>query len=283
MKKLFIIGILIIALLPFTACEELPAGDELMSRVYEAMAEVDSYKEDLDVTMRFYVEGGDYTADMPLAMDIIADSHIIYDVVNEEMEMTMEYDISSDDEDITMKMEMAIYLVGDMLYAMMDVPFAPGEWTKSPVPDGYWEEMDYLEIQMNLFEASGIEVLGKERKENVECYVVQMKPDISQLFELIMGQTTVPLGQLSASDFDMISEMFQNYSVKMWIDKEEYLIVYAEIQMYIEATPELMGMYDEEGMVSINATMDMRSYDYDLPVAITVPEEAEEAEESFMW
>ena len=57
MKKLLIIGILVIIILPMTACEEkLPTEEELITEVIQAMSGVNSYKEEMDMTMQFYVE-----------------------------------------------------------------------------------------------------------------------------------------------------------------------------------------------------------------------------------
>ena len=284
MKKLIISGVLIIMLLPFTACaEKLPTGDELISKVFMAMSGVDSYKEQMDITMQIYLEADEFTEEAPFTMDVAVDSTINYDVVNEEMEMNMEFDIATEGEDMTMKMAMVIYLVDGMLYTMMDIPMAPAEWTKSEVPEDYWDEMDYIEMQLDLLEAAEIEVLGKELKDSVECYMIQITPDMEKLFELMMDQTQTAFGEFSASEFEQISEMFKSYSVKMWVEKETSLIVYAALEMYIEATPEMMGVYDEEGFMSINATMNMKFFNYNQPVEIVLPPEAEDAEESFMW
>jgi hypothetical protein len=284
MKKVMIALVLVVLLVPFSACEEeLPAGEELMSRVFEAMEGVDSYKEEMDVTMQFYFEGADYTPDMPLSADIAADSLVILDVANEEMAMTMGCDVSGEDEDFTMKIEVAIYLVDGMLYTLLDVPMIPGEWNKSPLPEDYWGKMSCAEMQMKLLEASNFEVIGKERKENVECYVVQMEPDLVQLFKMIIEHTILPAGAMLDEEFDMSTDMVKNCSVKMWIDKEEYLIIYAEAQFDLEVTPEMFGEYGGEGMMSANATMNMRAYDYNQPVGIILPAEAEEATEIIMY
>lgn len=68
----------------------------------------------------------------------------------------------------------------------------------------------------------------------------------------------------------------------MWIEKDTYHVLFADVTMKIEATPEMIGEYDEEGLFSINATMSMKAYDYNEPVEIILPAEAEEAEEDMM-
>ena len=284
MKKLLILGILVILMLTLIACEEeQPSGEEVMIRVLESMEEVDSFKEDMDINIQLHLEADEFTEDSPLAMDVTADSHIILDLANQEMAMTMEYDIASGSEDMTMKMEMFTYLVDNYIYTLMDMPIIPGEWTKMEAPEDYWGQASYAEIQMKLLKASDVTVIAKERKENVECYVLEMEPDIMQMLEMIMEQAQMPMGQMMDTELEQIGEILQDYSIKLWVDEEEYLIIYAEFIMKIGATPEMFGEYGEEGLMSLNATMEMRAYDYNEPVDIILPEEAKEAKENIMW
>jgi hypothetical protein len=44
----------------------------------------------------------------------------------------------------------------------------------------------------------------------------------------------------------------------------------------------MMGEYDEEGMISISGSLSMKAYDYNEPVEIILPAEAEAAEEDMM-
>lgn len=284
MKKLLIIGILVIIILPMTACEEkLPTEEELITEVIQAMSGVNSYKEEMDMTMQFYVEAEEFSAQAPLSMDITGDSEIVYDVIKEESKMIMEFDITSEQEDFTMKMEMAIYIIDEMLYTLTHMPMTPDAWIKMPVPEGYWSQTDYVEMQMKLLEASEVQVLGEERRENIRCYVIQITPDILELFRLMMGQMQAPFGDFLVSDFEQIVNVFQNYSVKMWIEKDTNYLRFADVEMLIEVTPEMMGIYDEEGLLKINATMNIKAYDYNVPMDIVLPEEAAGARESFSW
>ena len=51
--------------------------------------------------------------------------------------------------------------------------------------------------------------------------------------------------------------------------------------MKIEATPEMLGKDNEEGML-INLTMRMKAYDYNEPVGIILPIEAQKVEENII-
>ena len=55
MKKVVMVVILIIMLLPFYACDDsLPMSEEIMDNVVKAMGEVESYQQDTNMTMKLY-------------------------------------------------------------------------------------------------------------------------------------------------------------------------------------------------------------------------------------
>ena len=75
--------------------------------------------------------------------------------------------------------------------------------------------------------------------------------------------------------------MLDDYSIKIWIEKDTYHILFADITMKIEATPEMLGKDNEGGML-INLTMRMKAYDYNEPVGIILPIEAQKVEENII-
>ena len=283
MSKSIIVVILLALMFSFTACEEtLPTGNELLDKVLQAMEEVESYKEERDITMEMYLEDEDFSLEAPFSIDVTAEASAQYDLTNEEMAMDMDFNMSSEDEDWSMQMGMEMFLVDGTMYSLLDFPILPSQWTKTSVPQDYWGDVSYLESQMDLLRAADIEVLNEERRENIQCYVIKITPDLAELFQIMMSQMQGSLGEMSSSEFGKISKMFHEYSVKMWIEKDTYHVLFADVTMKIEATPEMIGEYDEEGLFSINATMSMKAYDYNEPVEIILPAEAEEAEEDMM-
>jgi hypothetical protein len=283
MSKLIIVMILIAMMFSFTACEEaLPTGNELLDNVFQAMEKVESYKEEMDITMEMYLEAEEFSSETPLSIDVTTEVSARYDLTNEEMVMNIDFDMSSEDEDLAMKMGMKMYLLDSTMYSLLDFPMFPSQWTKTSVPQDYWGDVSYLESQMHLLQAADIQVLKEERRENIRCYVIQITPDLAELFQLMLSQLQASLGEMPSSELEQISEMFDDFSVKMWIEKDTYHILFADVTMKIELTPEMMGEYNEEGMLSINVTMSMKAYDYNEPVEIVLPVEAEEAEEGMM-
>ena len=69
----------------------------------------------------------------------------------------------------------------------------------------------------------------------------------------------------------------------MWIAKDSYRIIYADINIQMEFSPETVGFYDEEGLFTLDATVKMHFHDYNKSVEIVLPREAENAGEGSLW
>jgi hypothetical protein len=76
---------------------------------------------------------------------------------------------------------------------------------------------------------------------------------------------------------DFMKEVFEGFSVKQWIARDTYLLCKAEIEMVLEMTPEAMGFPDEEGSLTMEIVISLLAYDYNQPVSIELPPEAENA------
>jgi len=76
---------------------------------------------------------------------------------------------------------------------------------------------------------------------------------------------------------EFLREAFKNFSVKQWGAKDTYFLTKVEMYMAIELTPEALGFPEEEGLMTMDIKMDLLAYNYNQPVSIELPPEAEEA------
>ena len=283
MRKISLLVILAIVLLPLTACEgEMPPAGEVIDNVVEAMGEVESYRQDTDITMQLYFMAEDMPSFFPLDMDLEMNMETACDLVNNETEAIIDMKIAGADDD-SLEMDFALYIVDDTMYVMMDYPIISPMWMKSDIPWMYAQQMNDHKVLMEVLQRAGIEVAGTERKEGTNCYVLEVTPDIGQILESLIGQLGVYDGGYSESDLEMIDEIFQDFSVKLWVDKNNYRITYVEVNLQMEVSPELMGEYDEEGLFSLDATIKAHYHDYNKSVKIDLPPEAENADEGSLW
>jgi hypothetical protein len=136
---------------------------------------------------------------------------------------------------------------------------------------------------MELLEVVQVKVIGSEKIRGVDCYVLQLTPDMEQLWQLAMQQSGATGETLPDVGEEFLQEVFKNFSIKQWVAKDTYFLTKAEIYMAMELTPEALGYPEEEGLVTMDITMDLLAYNYNQPVSIELPPEAEEAVEVPMY
>ncbi|OYT40933.1 MAG: hypothetical protein B6U86_03320 [Candidatus Altiarchaeales archaeon ex4484_43] len=131
-------------------------------------------------------------------------------------------------------------------------------WVKNRTSEDIWSEGSYA----NLVKDMGVELLDDEKVDGKDCYVLEIKPkDISKIFEVItqqMGSTST----LTAEDLESVKDV----GFKEWIAKDTFLVrkMFVNLQM-------------EKDNTAMDMSMTMRFYDYDEPMKIILPEEAEKA------
>lgn len=285
-KKIVAISLALVMILSFTACgEELPTAQEIVDGAMEAAGDMRTCQFDMDMSLDMAGEVEGESVDMTMEMDASG----TIDIENYQMEMAMNMHTAVTGED-DVDMEMEMYLVDNMFYIMTDVPLMGPTWMKleipeellEEIPEEYWEPTDLIELQAEFLEAFEFEVTGSEEVGGVDCYVMEVTADIEQLWQSAMQQIEA-LG-LEMDDFpeefeELLDEIFRSYSVKIWVAKDTSFLAKAEIEIDFELTPEIMGITDEEGEMTIDAAIVMLVYDYNQPVSIELPPEAEEAVE----
>jgi predicted small lipoprotein YifL len=282
MKKIVAIFLVLVMALSFTACgEKLPSSQEIIDRATEAMDDMKTCQMDMDMSLDVAGEAEGEAVDATIGIDASG----ALDIENRQMQMDMTMNaVVTGEDDLDMNMEM--YLVENTFYIMTDVPLMGPTWMKlempEEMPEEYWEPTDLMEIQAEFLEAVEVEVTGREKVDGVDCYVLEATADIEQLWQLIMQQieaTGMEIDDIPEEFEGLLDEIFQSYSVKIWIAKDTYFLTKVEIDLAIELTPEAMGIMDEEGEMAIDMALTLLAYDHNQPVSIELPPEAENAVE----
>ena len=282
-KKIFTISLVLIIALSFVACTGgdegeagLPSAQEIIDGVIEAQDDIRTYQFDIDMTMDMAFEVEDEAFGQDMAMGFSG----ALDLENRQMIMDMTMSTEMFEEALEISAEM--YIIGDMVYTMVEDPETGSKWEKSKMTPEFWEEVNQyinqVEPQMELLEVVQVEVIGSEKVGGVDCYVLQLTPDMEQLWQLAMQQAGVT-GELVLPDIgeEFLREAFKNFSVKQWVAKDTYFLTKVEMYMAMELTPEALGFPEEEGLMTMDITMNLLAYNYNQPVSIELPLEAEEA------
>ncbi len=147
---------------------------------------------------------------------------------------------------------------------------------KEEVSEEWWEEsqqMGWGESQIELLEAAQVEVISSERVDGIDCYVLEVTPDLEQLWQL---SNHLHFDEVPDVTEEYLQEIFRSFSVKQWVAKDTYFLMKAEIDIAEEFPP------DEAGPSTVDIAMVLLCYNYNQPVTIELPPEAEEAIEAPM-
>jgi hypothetical protein len=295
MKRKNIAGLIaivaIVAVTMFAGCveEEQLSTAEIKAMVLATAEEIDTYKFDMDMTQKTLISNE--TSDME--MTSISTGKGAADNINKKMKMelttTMELPEGAPQE--TMEMTMEMYFVNNAMYMKMDlgIPEIPAQWTKMQMPEGYeesWESQNQVELQMELLNVSEVELLEDEEVNGVDCYVLNITIDVEKYWEIVMkqkGMSELMQNLQQNVSFD-IGKMMKGMSMKYWVAKDTKFPMKTEMQMEMVISSEDLNIPESEEEFTM--TMDQRTtmvfYDYNEPVTIELPEEAESAIEGPM-
>ncbi len=278
-KKILAMSLVLVMVLSFIACggEELPPAQEIVDGAIQALDDISTYEFEMDMTMGMAGEAEGEAFEMT----IVTDSSGAFDLANRQMRMDMTMSIVVPGED-EVDIEIELYLIDSTGYIMMDVPGTGPVWEKEELSEADWEEtvemLSLAEPQIEILETAEVEVIGSEIIGGIDCYVVEITPDMEQFWETVMQQAT--LGFVEEMGLPMITEeildeVSYSFSAKQWIAKDTYLLMKVETDMVIELTPEAMGSPEGEGEMTIDVAISMLAYNYNQPVSIELPPEAE--------
>ncbi|MBA7681381.1 hypothetical protein ES703_89719 [subsurface metagenome] len=278
-KKILTTLLVLVVILSLASCVGEPSAQEIVDGVFEPPDNISTYQFDMDMTIDATGEAEDEAIEISIVMGING----ALNLENRQMKANIAMDMAMTGED-EIGVKMALYLIDDMLYMMTEVPEMGPIWMKSEVSEGDWEEMSagvkFTESQMELLESAEVTVLASEKIRGIDCYVLQLTPDMEQLWQTVMEQARVAGEEiLPEVEETFLEEVFRNYSVKQWIAKDTYLLTKAEIAITMELTPEAMGYPEEEGEMTMDINMSLLVYDYNQSISIILPPEAEEAVE----
>ncbi len=271
-KRLFSILLILVMVLSFSSCES-GLSAQIVNGAIESLDKITTYQYDMNVNVDIVYD----------TFEVVVSTEFngVFDVENEQMEMDINScSIINGDEGQRVG---EMYLIDNIVYESVtlivnDVHDMEPMWTKREMPAGYWEEMNQVKVQIAfLEEVVQVEVIGSDEVRGIDCYVLEIIPDMEKFWQTSMQQPGVAM--LPAIDEEFPQEVFKGFSMKQWIEKDTYFLAKAEIETVLELTPEALGSPEEQGLITMDITIDLMVYNYNQPVSIILPQEAEEAPE----
>ena len=301
MKKKMKAGLVvaIAAVMMFSSYAAALSQDEIAGLMLNA-SEVDTYKFDMnmDMTMEMLM-GNETNATEPMVMVMVANGSGVVDNINKSMMMAMsmcmnmsgimEANTSEDtngnisentslDMPETICVETEMYIINNTMYMKMDMSaILPNFsfWLKSEMTEEDWASEDLLGQQMELLNCSNVTLLDDEEVRGVDCYVLKIVPDIEKFWEIMMNQSKMLIGDQSGMEMqntsDVLNQSLSNITMTEWIAKDTKFVMKSEAAMDMTISPDT----EEEAKVAMD--YELVFYDYNVPVTIVLPPEAESA------
>ena len=276
-KIIIAVSLALIMILSFTACEKDPSAQEIVDGVIASQGEIKTYRFDMDETTYMDVDVEDEAFEANIIKEL--DGSVDFQNRQIRVDMISNTTMPGGDE-ITEETE--IYLIGDMIHILVEDPEMPPTWIKYEVPELYWQGWSQIESQIELLEDAQVDLLDSEKVGEEDCWVLQVTMDTEQLWRLFMQRTSGAEMEMPDVAEESLEEMFRSFSLKQWIAKDTYYLAKVEMEMAVDLNPEIMSYLGDEGETTIDATMSWLAYDYNQPVSIELPPEAEEAIELSM-
>lgn len=251
-------------------------SEQIMANVVTAVDNQDTAKVDLHVTNQRHVVDSDIEREEKFWIDGTGCS----DLANKQVQWTgcTSFDLPNE-----CVIDLSIYGVQGIVYQRAKIHGQPEEWIKMEPTDEEYLNFYYtwgmLPWQMNLLKTSSVEVLRNEILEGIDCYVLEVKPDLNQIWDLVSQRNFfLAAGATSIGRPTTMSDVIKDVSITEWVCKDTFLPVRFDISLRVLLSSQYLEFFPfTEGYV--DSQLQFIYSDYGEPVLITLPSEAQGAEE----
>lgn len=250
-----------------------PDVEAIVSKVITELNSVNSYQEEIRLTQNMNYESKDEVS----LLDIKEQSTRLFNIVNKRfwLESKIEYTESGIDYE-HYKFLMEIYRIGNDTYIRVQNENENTPWGKIEESIGSWQALESMHHASNLLQNGEINLIGIEKINDKDCYIITVIPDKESIISKIMSEN------MNVFREDMLEPIVNNCSVKYWIDNETHLISKQEIKLEGTLTP---SNYFDQNFIDAEAECDVSTYlistfdNYNYDMIIELPPEAKDAEQ----
>ena len=246
------------------SCSSGLTPEQIQDRLIKANSNLNSYS--IEMRMDMNIET-DY---MGKIMDVtsIVISEGLFDRQNKKM--VMKGTVTSRSEDVQTDMETEAYIMDNFLYSKtMDI------WMKMEMSNSIWSQQDQIEQTLELIKSGDLELLDEEKIDGKEYYVAKLNPDIKKILEIAFKNQEQQLSQLE-TDFE---DMIEKYSATIWVNKDTFIIEKSRVEMTMNVESEEVAGDQSSGHMELDSVVESKISNINLPVEITLPKEAENAQD----
>jgi hypothetical protein len=242
-----------------------------------AMGKTTSYQLDTIVTWKYGFVG--VSSSFPSGQIHIFKGNRLIDIADKALQESLndEYIQPSGTNQRTMK----INEVAGYSYAEAN---SNGVWFKSKATDAGWMLDNQISELIALMQTSSSSSwYGSEIQAGTDCYILNIQPSIPTIADWVVSQVSsfgaadISMGGPYLGGKDAYLSYFKNGTFDIWVAKDSYLVMKAEIHPYFEATPQDLGeipntnRYFAFDKITSDFQGEMNFSNYNQPVAIQPP------------
>jgi hypothetical protein len=253
--------------------------EQVMADSMLAVKDATSYAFTLDMDVNAEAVGGSQAGSMGLTMrsDGIAD--IVAKHTQMDMDMDLEQDIPGGDSG-SQSVSAEIYMMTDWMYMKMNIEGVGEQWVKTPVTEEVKDSynLNMVDQQLGLLGGLGeIKFLKYESVDGSQCYVLEFIPDIASMKKWLNEQS---MTSGTAEWNDLMEDMFNELSCTVWVARDTNLIKKFNMVIDMDMSAEQAGANETDfDTMTLHMEIEMTMSDYNEPVNINLPDEAEDAVE----
>lgn len=166
-----------------------------------------------------------------------------------------------------------MYAVDNISYIQLTMMGSTDNWTKASLPMDFWFTQENAQFIDSLLQSSDVESLPDDKVGGVNCYVLDVNPDIAAIQQML-GQQFSDLDEVP----DM-SKLISSLSLKVWVAKDTSYVTKIEIVLAATIPSEVLGGSAGGEGLDISLTITMAASNFNKSVSIELPAEAQNATE----
>jgi hypothetical protein len=244
-----------------------PTAEEIVDSFLAATQKITTLKFDMGFDMTLEISGGSQPGKVTLQQN--GANSVDVSAKKMAMQMDMSIDVPTQG---NQNISAEIYSADGWLYTKMSIPVLGDQWYKMKLSDEEWQQQSGLsEISEFLKSPTKVELAGSETIKGVDCYVLNITPDMAVLSDwvrqAIQGQQT----GLDLSSVDL-AKTFKDFSIKEWISKDSNMLMQEQMAILAEITPaDFSATGADFDKMTMNITGTITCYDYGQPINVVIP------------
>ncbi len=249
--------------------------EQIAAKALGAYDDITTVKMDMEMTMDMEAVGGE----KPISYQMNMKANGSVDIPETEMAMAMTVDMDIPELG-AQKMSTDMYIVDGWMYMKMSMPVIGEQWLKSRLDDSMWNQQNQVEQQIQLLKSAiKTRSLGQETVGGVECYILEITPDMAALADFVGSQLGSQDGADALADIDL-AKVFKSITITEWVAADTYLPARMVMNILMEMNEDDFGSTNAGNeLVTVDMVLTVNYSDYNQPVTIVLPPEAANAVE----